>query len=248
MDLNADLGEGSEHTESDSALLGLVTSTSLACGGHAGTPTVMASAVAAAKMRSVTIGAHPSYPDRSGFGRRHLDIGDIELTEQLHLQIGTLVDVSRDEGATVRFVKMHGALYNEMSRDPALARTVARAVFALDRDLVLLAQAGTCAVTQGRLAGLEVAAEAFADRAYLPDGSLAPRRLIGAVIEDRDEVARRAVDIAVHGLVRCADGTELPIQADSICVHGDTSGAFDSARAARRALLGAGITLAPFTS
>ena len=243
VDLNADMGEGSGR---DTALLDSVTSASVACGFHAGTPAVMAATVAAAVERGVTIGAHPSYADRAGFGRRDMAVAPERLARDLHEQLTALRDVAHRVGAAVRFVKPHGALYNAMGRDGELTRTVVSAMRAVDEDLVLLVQAGTVAVDAARAAGAAVATEAFADRAYRGDGSLAPRGDPGAVIDDSDAVVTRAVQLATEGTVRARDGTWLSLHPSSICVHGDTPDAAHLTRAVRTALTGAGIEIAPF--
>jgi 5-oxoprolinase (ATP-hydrolysing) subunit A len=246
VDLNADVGEVSDPDDVDTALLDVVSSASVACGVHAGTPAVMAATLAAAVARRVTIGAHPSYADRAGFGRRPMTVAPDQLSRDITDQLVTLRQAAREVGAVVRFVKPHGALYNAMATDPELTRTVAAAVRGVDADLVLLVQAGTVAVEAARRAGVGVASEAFADRAYLGDGRLVPRTDAAAVIDDADSVAARAVVLAGEGRVLSRDGTWRMLRPSSICVHGDTPGAAGLAGAVRAALTAAGVEIAPF--
>jgi UPF0271 protein len=246
VDLNADVGEG-VGDRGDESLLDVVTSASVACGVHAGDPDTMRRTVEAAVARGVVVGAHPSYPDRAGFGRRPMDIAPAQVTEVVLAQIGVLETVARMCGTRVRFVKPHGALYHRTADDEACARAVSQAL--VDAGIpVLLARAGSGAVEVAASMGLAVATEAFADRAYLPDRRLAPRTDPGAVLIDPDEVARRARSIAVDHRVRAVDGSVVDLDASSICVHGDTPGAAVLARHVRQALEGAGVTLVAFAS
>ncbi len=250
IDLNADVGEGfgSNRLGDDGPLLDLVTSASIACGFHAGDPLTMHATVAAAHARGVAIGAHPGYPDLPGFGRRDLAATAAEIRAYVVYQVGALAGVCRAAGARLRFVKPHGALYNRAATDAAAASAIAEAVAAVDATLVVLALAGGALVDAARAAGLRAAAEAFADRAYTSAGALAPRSVPGAVLTDPDVVAARALGIVRDGRVRAADGTEITLHADSLCVHGDTPGALALARAVRTRFLGEGIALAPFAS
>jgi UPF0271 protein len=245
MDLNADLGERDEPDGRDDPLLAVVTSAAVACGGHAGSPAVMAEVCQKAQQLGVTLGAHPSYVDREGFGRRPRSVPPRVLQDQLVAQIGTLLDVARGQGSTIRFVKPHGALYNAMADDEALAQLVAEAVRSIG-DLVLVGLAGSPGLVVAARCGLTTAAEAFCDRAYLPSGRLAPRGSPGAVFDDPEAVVRQALEIAQHGRVRAQDGSTVPIQADTLCCHGDTPGAQQLARAVREGLEQAGIAVAPF--
>jgi len=247
VDLNADVGEGAGGAGDDEVLLDLVTSASVACGVHAGDPGTMRRTVEAAARRGVVVGAHPSYPDRAGFGRRPMDMPPAEVTEEVLAQVGALDTVARACGTVVRFVKPHGALYLHMADDARCARAVAEALRRAG-DLVLLAPAGSGTVEVARAAGVRVATEAFADRAYLSDGRLAPRSLPGAVLTDPAEVARRALRLAVDHEVTTVEGTVISLTASSICVHGDTPGAGEAARQVRTTLEGAGVTLLPFVS
>jgi len=247
VDLNADVGEGTGPPGGDEALLDLVTSASVACGVHAGDAVTMRRTVEAATRRGVVVGAHPSYPDRQGFGRRPMDIAPAQVAEEVMAQLGALDAVARAAGTRVRFVKPHGALYLRMADDADCARAIAEAMRRAG-DLVLLAPAGSGAVEVARSVGVHVATEAFADRAYLPDGRLAPRARRGAVITDPAEVARRALRLAVDHEATTVEGTVVALAASSICVHGDTPRAGEAARLVRSALKDAGVTLGPFVS
>lgn len=245
VDLNADLGEREAPDGGDDALLDVVTSASVACGAHAGTPAVMAEVVVGARDRGVVVGAHPSYPDRAGFGRRPVTMAPERLADELAAQVGTLADVAAAAGVRVRFVKPHGALYNAMAADVALAGLVARAVRSVG-DLAVLVPAGSVAVAAVEAAGLAVAREGFCDRAYAPDGTLVARRHPGAVLTDPSAAARQALSLARDGGVVAADGSWIDLAVDSLCVHGDTPGAAAVAATVRRALVGGGVTVSAF--
>jgi len=244
VDLNADVGED-VGTGSDDVLLDVVTSASVACGVHAGDPATMRRTVEAATWRGVVVGAHPSYPDRDGFGRRPMDIAPTRITEEVLAQLSALDTMARQCGTRVHYVKPHGALYHRMADDPSCAAAVIEALRAVG-DLVLLVPAGSPAVDVAGSMGARVATEAFADRAYEPDGRLVAREMSGAVLTDPAQVARRAVGIAVDHHVTAVDGSVIDLTASSICVHGDTPGAADLARQVRSALQDAGVTLLPF--
>jgi 5-oxoprolinase (ATP-hydrolysing) subunit A len=247
IDLNADVGEGSDGDDGDGALLDVVTSASVACGFHAGGPGVMRRTVHDSVVRRVVVGAHPSYPDREGFGRRAMDIAPMRLTDDVLYQIGALDGVARACATRVRYVKPHGALYHRMSADEACAAAVAVAVRAFG-DLVLLVPYGSSAVAVAEGLGVTVATEAFADRAYLADGRLVPRGGAGAVVTDAEEVAARAVSLAVDHRVTALDGSWIAVAASSICVHGDTPGAANLARRVRDRLRDRGIGLRSFAA
>jgi UPF0271 protein len=244
VDLNADLGEGAGD---DDAVLDVVTSASVACGVHAGDADTMRRTLQAAASRGVVVGAHPSYPDRGGFGRRDMELPAARVTEEVLAQLAALDAVARQVGTPVRYVKPHGALYNRMARDETCAGAVTEAV-RQGGDLVLLAPAGSVAIEVARAAGVAVATEAFADRAYGADGALVSRREPGAVLTDAEVVVGRALAIAFEGAVTAADGTRVALEAMSICVHGDTPGAALLARRVRDALVAAGVSLRPFVS
>jgi 5-oxoprolinase (ATP-hydrolysing) subunit A len=203
--------------------------------------------VQSAARRGVVVGAHPSYPDRAGFGRRPMDIAPARISAEVLSQVAALDTVARQCGTRVRYVKPHGALYLRMADDEACARAVAAAVGEAG-DLVLLVPAGTPCVEVAASMGVAVATEAFADRAYLPDGRLAPRSVSGAVLDDPAEVVRRAVGIAVDHEVTAVGGTTINLVASSVCVHGDTPGAAAMASGVRIALEALGVTLRPFVS
>lgn len=248
IDLNADLGEafGIYPMPADAALLDLVTSANVACGFHAGDPQVMRRTVAAAARAGVAIGAHPAYPDLQGFGRRELGATPQEIAADVIYQIGALMGFCRAEGVPLRYVKPHGALYHRAARDADVARAIAEAVRAVDPGLWLLGPGGSELLRQGEAVGLRVAAEAFIDRAYRPDGSLVPRREPGAVIHDVAAAVEQAVELVRDGQVTAVDGTRVAVRADSLCVHGDTPQALELVRTVRARFAAAGLTLAPF--
>jgi UPF0271 protein len=245
IDLNADVGEEAGGADGDAAILDVVTSASVACGFHAGDPSVMRRTLGDAVAREVVVGAHPSYPDRAGFGRQDMEISPARLTDDLLYQIGALDGVARAYAARVRYVKPHGALYHRMGEDEACAKAVCEALLAYG-NLSLLAPYGSVAISVAERFGVNVATEAFADRAYLPDGRLVPRADPGAVLTDVDRVAERAVRLAVDHRVDAIDGSSLPVDASSICIHGDTPGASALARRVGDALGDAGVILQSF--
>lgn len=242
MDLNADIGEGAPD---DEELLEVVTSASIACGVHAGGSLTMLDRARRAVERGVVVGAHPSYDDREGFGRRPMHVNRDELLAGVVDQIFTMAGAARVAGTRVRFVKPHGALYNQAAADPAIAETVVAAV-AQFTGVALLGPAGSQMLKQAAAAGIPTYAEAFADRAYTPDGTLVGRDSPGSVRHETAAVVRQAVELAVHHRVTAANGAVLEMKADSICLHGDTPGAAALGRAVRRALEDAGVAVAPF--
>jgi UPF0271 protein len=244
MDLNADLGEsfGRWTLGDDERLVAHLTSANLACGFHAGDFRVMDATVAMCRRAGVAVGAQPGYPDLLGFGRRPMPFEPDEVESLVRYQIGALEGFCRAHGVEMQHVKPHGALYNQAATDPALAAAIARAVGRFSRELLLFGLASSEAMASAAAdAGVGFVPEAFADRAYLPDGTLQPRGAAGAVISDPSAAAARAVDIAVAGSVAATDGTRVTIRAESICCHGDTPGAVEIAAAVRRALDGAGV-------
>jgi len=248
IDLNADLGEGfgRYRLPGDEELLSLVTSANIACGFHAGDPIVMGESVRRAAARGVTIGAHPSYPDLMGFGRRELDATPEEVEAYLLYQIGALAAFCEAAGKRLRYVKPHGALYNRAARDREISRAIARAIHALDPALMLLGLDGSIMLEEAESAGLEVAREAFADRAYQPDGQLVSRSKPGAVLEDVPLVAERALRMVTDHYVIAVDGTRRIVRPDSLCVHGDGPQAVAIVRALRARFQAGGIDIAPF--
>lgn len=248
IDLNADLGEsfGPWRMGDDPAMLDLVTSASIACGGHAGDAETMFATLTLARDRGVTVGAHPGYADREGFGRRVIPMTGPEIERLVAAQTGALLGAAALAGARVRFVKAHGALGNLAAAEPVVAEAVARATAAVDPGLALLAIAGTALEAAGRRAGLDVYAEIFADRAYLADGRLAPRARDGAVLHDPEAAADRLLGFLATGRMPVLDGGTVALEAQSICVHGDGPAAVAMARRVRAALEAEGVTLAPF--
>jgi len=247
MDLNCDAGEafGPWPMGDDEQLIPLMTSVNIACGAHAGDPLVMRRTLELAGRHGVAAGAHPGYPDLQGFGRRALALPPAEVEVWLLAQIGALAGVARALGVALRHVKPHGALYNTAADDEALAAAIARAVLAYDPGLVLVARTGSLQVEVARAAGLRVAEEAFADRGYDARGHLLPRGTPGASITAPDDAARRAAGLVRSGALETADGTQLSLRADTICIHSDTAGASTLARAVRSALEAAGAQLRP---
>jgi 5-oxoprolinase (ATP-hydrolysing) subunit A len=243
IDLNADVGEsfGVWRIGQDEELISLVTSVNVACGFHAGDPLVIDSTVRFAAGADVAIGAHPGYPDLQGFGRRAMNLPATELEAVILYQVAALAGIAHAAGTELRHVKAHGALYNQAAGDPSIARPIARAVRRVSADLVFVGLAGSAMVAVAREEGLRVAEEAFADRGYRADGSLVPRDQAGALLPGPNETAEQAVSIARDGRVRTVDGGWLEVHADTICLHGDTAGAPERARAVRGALAAAGI-------
>ncbi len=242
INLNADLGEsfGAWTMGEDGALLGVVGAANVACGFHAGDPLVMRTTVRTALAAGVDIGAHPAYPDLQGFGRRPMTMAPAELEAAVIYQVGALAGMAAAEGGRLTHVKPHGALNNQACEDAALADVVARAVRAVDRHLILLAPALSELQAAGERAGLAVAAEVFADRAYTDAATLVPRSQPGAVLHDPGAVAAHVMRMLEAGAIVATSGKRLPTSMHSICVHGDTPGAVDNARQLRAALQAAG--------
>ena len=250
MDINSDLGEsyGAWRMGDDMAMLAIVTSANVACGFHAGDPAGILQTLKAAAAHGVAVGAHVAYPDLVGFGRRNMDPTSAELVADVIYQIGALQGLARAAGTRVRYVKPHGALYNTIAHDERQASDVIAAMQAADPQLTLLALAGSPLVERARARGLAVVAEAFADRAYNDDGTLVSRRLEGAVLHDPDAVAERMLQWVERGELPSISGRPVRIEADSICVHGDSPGAVEMARRIRARLAAAGVPLAPFVA
>jgi len=250
LDLNSDLGEGLGiwRLGDDEAMLGLVTSANVACGFHAGDPTIMRRVCAEAVRRGVVIGAQVGYRDLIGFGRRHIDVDPVELTNDVVYQIAALDGFARIAGDRVRYVKPHGALYNTIVTDAEQAAAVVEAVRRYDPALPVLGLPGSQWLSQAATAGLTTVCEGFADRAYTSQGHLVSRRLPGAVLHDPDVIAARCVEIARTGKVRAVDGSTVDIPIRSLCVHGDTPGAVEIGRRVRSTLLDAGVVLRAFAS
>jgi len=245
IDLNADVGEslGPWTIGDDEALIPLVTSVNIACGFHAGDPGTIERTVALAVAARAAIGAHPGYPDLVGFGRRDLTMAPADLEAAIVYQVGAVSAFARAAGAELHHVKAHGALYNRAGVDAEIGAVVARAIRRCSPDLVLVGLAGSELLAAGDAAGLRTAAEAFPDRAYEADGTLRSRSLAGAVLTDSAEIAERAVRMARDGVVEAVDGAIISLRPDTLCLHGDTPGAVEHARAVRAALAAAGIVV-----
>jgi UPF0271 protein len=250
IDLNADLGEGFGvwRLGDDDALLGVVTSANVACGFHAGDPATMRRVCARAAEAGVAVGAQVSYRDLAGFGRRFIDVDPGELADDVLYQLAALDGIARASGTRVSYVKPHGALYNAAVSHEGQARAVVDAVAAYGGGLPVLGLPGSALLRAADSAGLSVVREGFADRGYTPTGTLVPRRAPGALVDEPTAVAERAVRMAVDGEVVAVDGSRVPLDVESVCVHGDTPGAVELARAVRRALEAAGLSLLPFAS
>jgi UPF0271 protein len=246
IDLNADVGEslGPWPMGDDERLIPLVSSVNVACGAHAGDPLTIERTIRLAIDHGVAVGAHPGYPDLVGFGRRDLDMTGEELEASIVYQVGAVAGIAQSLGAELRHVKPHGALYNRAAHDPAVAESIATAIRRAAPDLVLVGLAGSALLHAGVAVGLQVASEAFADRAYEADGSLRSRRLDGAILATPAAVARQALGIVRDRRVTAHDGRSVAVRADTICIHGDTPGAADYAAAVRTALGKAGVTIA----
>jgi 5-oxoprolinase (ATP-hydrolysing) subunit A len=248
IDLNADLGEGfgAWTLGDDEALLEVITSANVACGFHAGDPTVLRRTCERAVELGVVIGAQVGYRDLAGFGRRFVDMDPHDLTNDVLYQLGGLEAFARVAGTRVRYVKPHGALYNAIVHHVEQAEAVAEAVRRYDPTLPVLGLPGSVWLEAAEAAGLTPVPEAFADRAYTPDGTLVSRREPGAVLEDPDHVAERSVRMATRREVVAADGSVVAVSAGSLCVHGDSAGAVAVATAVRRGLQEAGVRIEPF--
>lgn len=249
MDLNADLAEGFGRWElgEDTALLEIVTSANVACGFHAGDPGVIRRACEQAAERGVAVGAQVSYRDLAGFGRRFIDVEPGDLTNDVLYQIGALSAFARIAGTEIAYVKPHGALYNAIVRHEEQAAAVVEAARRYDPGLAVLGLPGSRWLALAGEAGLPTFREAFADRAYTPEGTLVSRRESGAVLEDVDEIAQRCARMARGQAITAVDGSEIEVRADSICLHGDSPGAVAAARAVRNRLASEEVPLSPFT-
>lgn len=245
IDLNSDLGEsfGPWPMGDDAALMASISSANVACGFHAGDPGTMRATVALAKASGVAIGAHPGFPDLVGFGRREIQVTPQEVEDFVIYQVAALAGIAAGQGVRLQHVKAHGALYNLACRERALADAIARAVAAIDKKLILFGLPNSELIKAGEHAGLPVAAEVFADRAYEADGSLASRQKAGSVIHDPAAVVARAITMLRERRVVALDGSVIGLEADTICLHGDTPGAADLARAVRAGLEAAGVTV-----
>lgn len=248
IDLNADVGEsyGAWSMGDDEAMLDIVTSANIACGFHAGDRLTMARTVTMAAKRGVAVGAHVSYRDRDGFGRRFIDVDPAELRTEILYQLGAIAAACRSAGTRLAYVKPRGQLYHAITTNAGQAEAVVSAIAAFDSGLPLLGLPDTLATRLATEAGLTTVVEAFADRAYTADGNLVPRSRPGAVLHGRDDVAARMLELATTGTLESINGGRVAVAAESICVHGDSPNAAAMARAVRMALEAAEIELAPF--
>lgn len=243
IDLNSDLGEsfGPWPMGQDAALMDSISSANVACGFHAGDPGAMRATIALAREKGVAIGAHPGFQDLVGFGRREIKASPGEVADLVLYQVSALAGMAAAQGVALQHVKAHGALYNMACRDRALAEAIARAVASLDRSLILFGLPDSELLRAGAAAGLTTAAEVFADRAYDPDGSLTSRSKPGSVIHDTPAVVQRAIKMVKDKQVVAMDGSTIELHAETICLHGDTPGAAEHAKAVRQGLKAAGI-------
>ena len=248
IDLNSDVGEsfGNYKLGLDNEVIPLISSANIACGFHAGDPTVLRRTVALAREHGVAVGAHPGLPDLMGFGRRAMDVSLSEIKDYITYQVGAVQAFAAAEGVKVQHVKPHGALYNMAVQNPAIWETVASVLSELDKDLILFVLGGANKDkmrAMGAQYGIRVALEFFADRAYNPDGSLVSRKTPGAVLKDHDLAAQRVLKMATEGKVTCADGSEIELPADTICVHGDNPAALQLVNKIRQSLTAAGVEI-----
>ncbi|WP_182084153.1 5-oxoprolinase subunit PxpA [Aureimonas sp. ME7] len=248
IDLNSDLGEsyGAWAMGEDETMLSLVSSANVACGFHAGDPAGILRTLRAAAAQGVAVGAHVSYPDKGGFGRRNMDVASEDLVADVIYQIGALQRLAEVAGTRVTYVKPHGALYNTIASDPRQGRDVVDAVLRADPSLILMCLANAPLVRLAEGMGLRTVSEAFADRAYTPEGTLVSRREKGAVIHDTGLVAARMARLAATGELEAIDGSTIHLKADSICVHGDSPGAVAIAKAVRERLEADGLAVLAF--
>lgn len=244
IDLNCDMGELGG--DIDATLMPYITSANVACGVHAGDSGTMARTIALAKAHGVAVGAHPGYDDRANFGRREMQLTPDAMANLLLYQLGAIRAMCEAQGVALTHVKPHGAMYNQAARDEALAATIAHTIRRFDARLVLFGLAGSAMLAAGQAAGLQVASEAFADRAYEADGSLQPRTMPGAIHSDPQIAARQALQIVYDRYIIAHDGSRVAVQADTLCVHGDNPNAAAALAAVRAALEAAGTHLQPF--
>lgn len=250
IDLNSDLGEGFGvwTLGDDEALLGIVTSANVACGFHAGNPDILRRVCGQAAERGVVIGAQVGYDDLAGFGRRAIDVEPRALTNDVIYQIAALDGFARVAGTHVRYVKPHGALYNTVVHDVVQAAAVVDAILLYDASLPVMGLPGSALLDIASKAGLSTVTEAFADRGYTPASTLVPRSQPGALLHNPRQVAARMIRMMTTGQVQASDGTDVTVQADSICVHGDSPGAVEMAVAVRQSLATAGVDIRAFAS
>lgn len=246
VDLNADLGEsfGAYTIGMDADVLTYITSANVACGFHAGDPLVMEKTVKLAAERGTAVGAHPGYPDLMGFGRRNLKVKPEEAKAYIKYQVGALMAFTKAQGIKMQHVKPHGAFYNMAAVDEKLATAICEGIYEVDPSLILLGLAGSAHIRAAKAVGLRAASEVFADRAYMEDGTLVPRTMPGAMVHDRELAIARTVRMVKEGCVEAITGKIIPIQADSICVHGDNPDAIGFVNKIRDTLIAEGVTIA----
>ncbi|CUU48506.1 LamB/YcsF family protein [Clostridium beijerinckii] len=248
IDLNSDLGEsfGAYKIGSDEEILKYVTSVNIACGFHAGDPSVMRKTVKNALLNNVSIGAHPGLPDLIGFGRRNMSITPDEAYDMVIYQVGALYGFIKAEGGTMQHVKPHGALYNMAAKDEKLAIAIAQAVYDINPELILFGLAGSESIKRGRLVGLRTASEVFADRTYQNDGSLTPRSQSDAMVTDEKESIERVIRMVKDKKVKCQQGNDIGIEAETVCIHGDSAKALNFALEINNTLTNSGIEIISF--
>jgi 5-oxoprolinase (ATP-hydrolysing) subunit A len=245
IDVNADLGESEESLANgaDFELMRHITSANVACGGHAGDEHMMRETLLAAKKLGVAVGAHPGYPDRANFGRVEAPLSSGEIVATVHEQIAALRTIADSLGMRLVHVKPHGALYHAANKNREIAEAIGRAAKEIDPQLIMVGQAGSSTVEVWRSMGLRTAEEGFADRAYEPDGTLRKRTLPGALLDDPERAAQQTLSIATQHKVIASDGRELPVEADTICIHSDTPGSAAIAREVNQQLRAAGVSV-----
>lgn len=250
IDINSDLGEAltPEQVRREAALMPLITSANIACGFHGGGPMQIDRTIRLASKYGVAVGAHPSYPDRKSFGRRSMRLPTEEIELCVLYQLGAFAEIARRRGVEISHAKPHGALYNDGVKSMRIAHAIARAVARFSRDVILVGLAGSCILDAGKREGLKVAAEAFADRTYNPDGTLRSRKLQAALIEDPQKSAEQALNIVLKNKVTASNGLEVSVLAQTICIHGDTLNAPAIARAVRKRLIEERVKIASLES
>jgi 5-oxoprolinase (ATP-hydrolysing) subunit A len=245
VDLNSDIGEsmGIFKLGSDEEIVKFITSANIACGWHAGDPLVMENTIEISKKQSVSIGAHPGFMDIMGFGRRNISVSAEELESYVKYQLGAIIGIAKSKGEKIKHLKPHGSMYNLAAKDASLAKAIARAVYDIDKDIILVGLSNSEITKAGKATGLRVANEVFADRAYNSDGSLVSRNTLGAIIEDEELAVKRTIEMVKKGFVKSIEGREIEMTADTICVHGDNLQAVNFAKKIRAGLESAGLEI-----
>ena len=245
IDLNCDMGEsfGIYEMGTDIQIMPLVSSANIACGFHAGDPSVMRQTLENAVAQGVAVGAHPGLPDLVGFGRRNMQVSAQEAYDMVVYQVGALFGFAKAAGLSLHHVKPHGALYNMAAKDKSLADAIAKAVLDVDASLVLYGLAGSQLITSGKAVGLQVASEVFADRSYQPDGSLTPRSQPNALLQSDEEAVQQVISMVTEKRVKAVTGEWISLDADTVCIHGDGAHALSFATKVRAALVQAGVEI-----